>query len=288
MIKGSIVELVTPADSNGAIKFESLEALVDWHVVEGSAALLVGDTLDAALDLDAEERLELWRRVVWQAEGRIAVIAGLSADQLETSLEFARAADEAGVDAVLLTLPATPFPSKDKLLRYVEAVAKAVKQPLLLRSRAERIAPSTVDALARIEGVSGFVDGASDITRARELLALHLPVGFALYAGNDLAAMPFVLEGFAGGVSTTANLVPRMVRKLHDAALSGDRAEAEALQKPLQSLLQAQPEDNLPRAVQWALIEMGRVAESTPPLALSQAKDYASLRRALRSAGCAI
>ena len=58
MIKGSIVELVAPTEPNGAIKYQSLEALVDWHVVEGSAALLLGDTLDAALDLDAEERLE--------------------------------------------------------------------------------------------------------------------------------------------------------------------------------------------------------------------------------------
>ncbi|WP_162932146.1 dihydrodipicolinate synthase family protein [Solimonas sp. K1W22B-7] len=288
MIKGSIVELVAPTEPNGAIKYESLESLVDWHVVEGSAALLLGDALDAALKLDAEERLELWRRVIWQAEGRIAVIAGISADRIETSLEFAQAADEAGADAVLLTLPTMLGPSRDKLLHYVQTVAQAVKQPLLLRSRAERLAPAVVDALAQVDGVSGFVDCATDIARARELLALHLPVGFALYAGSDLAAAPFVLEGFAGGVSTTANLVPRMVRKLHDAALSGDRAAAEALQQPLQTLLQAQPEDNLPRAVQWALIEMGRVAESTPPLALSQTRDYASLRRALRSAGCAI
>ncbi|MDM4769027.1 dihydrodipicolinate synthase family protein [Solimonas sp. SE-A11] len=287
MIKGSIVELVSPAESNGTIKMESLEALVDWHVVEGSAALLVGDTLDAALELDAEERLELWRRVVWQADGRIAVIAGLSANRLEISLEFAQVADEAGVDAVLLTLPISAFPSRDKLLHDVETVARAVKQPLLLRSN-ERIAPTVVDALARIDGVSGFVDGATDLARARALLALHLPVGFALYAGSDIAAAPFVLEGFAGGVSTTANLVPRMVRKLHDAALSGDRTEVESLQKPLQTLLQAQPEHNLPRALQWALIEMGRVAESTPPLALSQTRDYTNLRRALRSTGCAI
>lgn len=288
MIKGSIVELVAPTDPNGAIKYESLEALVDWHVVEGSAALLVGDRLDAGLKFDAEERLELLRRVVWQAEGRIAVIAGISADQVETSLELAQIADVAGVDALLLTLPTSAFPSNDKLLGYVQTVTQITGQPLLLRSLAERIPPAVVDALARVEGVSGFVDCATDIARARELLALELPIGFALYAGNDIAAMPFVLAGFAGGVSTTANLVPRMVRKLHDAALSGDHAGAEALHKPLQTLLQAQPQDNLPRAVQWALIEMGRVAESTPPLALSQTRDYTNLRRALRSAGCAI
>lgn len=288
MIKGSIVELVAPTEPNGAIKYESLEALVDWHVVEGSAALLVGDTLDAALDLNAEERLELLRRVIWQADGRIAVIAGLSADQIETTLEFAQIADEAGAQAALLTLPTTPWPSSDKLLHHVKTVAEATRQPLLVRSRAERISPAVVEALARIDGVSGFVDCAPDVARARDLLALHLPTGFALYAGSDLTTANFVLEGFAGGISTAGNLVPRLVRTLHDAALSGDRAAAEALQPRLRTLLDAQPEDNLPRAVQWALIEMGRVEESTPPLALSQTRDYANLRRALRSVGCAI
>lgn len=288
MIKGSIVELVAPTDPAGAIKYESLEALVDWHVVEGSAALLVGDTLDAALNLGVEERLELWRRVIWQAEGRIAVIAGISADRLETSLEFAEIAEEAGTQAVLLTLPAALASNAEKLLQHVEAVAKAVRQPLLVRSHAERIAPATVEALARIDGVSGFVDAAPDVARGRELLALKLPAGFALYVGSDFSTAHFILEGFAGGISTAGNLVPRLVRTLHDAALSGDRAAAEALQPRLRALLDAQPAENLPQALQWALIEMGRVEESTPPLALSQTRDYANLRRALRSAGCGI
>lgn len=288
MIKGSIVELVAPTEPNGAIKYESLEALVDWHVVEGSAALLIGDTLDAAADIDAEERLELLRRAIWQADGRIAIVAGLSAERIETSIEFAQIADEAAVDAVLLTLPTVPWPSSDKLLRHVETVASAARQHLIVRSRAERIPGPVVEALARIDGVSGFVDCAPDIARARELRALDLPMGFALYAGSDLTTAHFVLEGFSGGISTAGNLVPRLVRTLHDAALSGDRAAAEALQPHLRTLLDAQPAENLPRAVQWALIEMGRVEESTPPLALSQTRDYANLRRALRSAGCAI
>ncbi|MEC9361847.1 MAG: dihydrodipicolinate synthase family protein [Sinimarinibacterium flocculans] len=288
MIKGSIVELVAPTEPNGAIKYQSLEALVDWHVVEGSAALLLGDTLDAALDLDAEERLELLRRAIWQAEGRIAIIAGLSADALETSLEFAQIADEAGADAVLLTLPTTPWPSTEKILEQVEVVAAAARQHLIVRSSAQRIPSAVVEAIARIDGVSGFVDCAPDVARARELRALPLPEGFALYAGSDLTTAHFVLEGFAGGISTAGNLVPRLVRTLHDAALSGDRAKAEALQPQLRTVLDAQPADNVPRAVQWALIEMGRVEESTPPLALAHTRDYANLRRALRSAGCAI
>jgi 4-hydroxy-tetrahydrodipicolinate synthase len=288
MIKGSIVELVAPTEPNGAIKYESLEALVDWHVVEGSAALLIGDRLDAALNIDGEERLELLRRAIWQADGRIAVIAGLSADRIETSIEFAQIADEAAADALLLTLPTTPWPSPEKLLHHVETVAAAAKQHLLVRSSAERIPPTVVEALARIDGVSGFVDCAPDVARARDLLALDLPVDFALYAGSDLTTAHFVLEGFAGGISTAGNLVPRLVRTLHDAALSGDRAAAEALQPRLRTVLEAQPQDNVSRAVQWALIEMGRVEESTPPLALAQTRDYANLRRALRSAGCAI
>lgn len=288
MIRGSIVELVAPAEANGAIKYESLEALVDWHVVEGSAALLVGDVLGAELQLDAEERLELLRRVVWQADGRIAVIAGISAERIETTLEYASVADEAGVDAVLLTLPTTIWPAKEDLLRHLEAIASAVKQPLIVRNGAERLPPAVIEAMARIEGVSGFVESATDIARARVVRTLDLPPGFALYAGSDAIAAPFILEGFTGAVSTAANLVPRMIRRLCETALAGNREQIETLQTSLRPVLQAQPDRNLPRAVQWALTEMGRVAESTPPLMLAQPSDYATLRRALRTAGCAI
>lgn len=289
MIKGSIVELVVPTEANGAIKYESLEALVDWHVVEGSAALLVGDTFDSALKLDAEERLELLRRVVWQAERRIAVIAGISADSFDTVVEYAGIAEEAATDALLITPPASAWATKDEALRYVGAVAEeARKQPLLVRGGAGLAAAAVVNALAHIKGVGGFVDSAPDLARARELLALPLPAEFALYAGGDADAAPLVLEGFAGNVSTAANLVPRMVRKVNEAALLRDRAAAETVQTRLQALQQALPTEQLPRAIQWALIEMGRVAESTPPPALSQQVDYAGLRRALRVAGCAI
>jgi len=289
MIKGSIVELVVPTEANGAIKYESLEALVDWHVVEGSAALLVGDTFDSALKLDAEERLELLRRVVWQAERRIAVIAGISADSFDTVIEYAAIAEEAATDALLVTPPSSVWATRDEALRYVGAVAEeARKQPLLVRGGAGMAAAAVVNALAHIKGVGGFVDSAPDLARARELLALPLPAEFALYAGGDAEAAPLVLEGFAGNVSTAANLVPRMVRKVNEAALLRDRAAAETVQTRLQALQQALPTEQLPRAIQWALIEMGRVAESTPPPALSQQVDYAGLRRALRVAGCAI
>jgi 4-hydroxy-tetrahydrodipicolinate synthase len=289
MIKGSIVELVVPTEANGAIKYESLEALVDWHVVEGSAALLVGDIFDSALKLDAEERLELLRRVVWQAERRIAVIAGISAESFDTVVEYAGIAEEAATDALLITPPASVWATKDEALRYVGAVAEeARKQPLLVRGGAGMAAAAVVNALAHIRGVGGFVESAPDLARARELLALPLPAEFALYAGGDADAAPLVLEGFAGNVSTAANLVPRMVRKVNEAALLRDRAAAETVQTRLQALQQALPTEHLPRAIQWALIEMGRVAESTPPPALSQQVDYAGLRRALRVAGCAI
>ena len=289
MIKGSIVELVVPTEANGAIKYESLEALVDWHVVEGSAALLVGDIFDSALKLDAEERLELLRRVVWQAERRIAVIAGISADAFDTVVEYAGIAEEAATDALLITPPASIWTTKDEALRYLGAVAaEARKQPLLVRGGAGLASATVVNALAHIKGIGGFVETAPDLARARELLALPLPAEFALYAGGDAAAAPLVLEGFAGNVSTAANLVPRMVRKVNEAALLRDRAAAETVQTRLQALQQALPTEQLPGAIQWARIEMGRIAESTPPPALSQKIDYANLRRALRVAGCAI
>lgn len=289
MIKGSIVALTTPSGAQGAIDYEALEALVDWHVQQGSAALLVGSETDASLTLDVEERTELFRRTVWQAEGRIAVIADISGSTTEEALEYAGGAREAGPDAVLLKAPATSLVGQ-LLLQHFASVAKAAQRPLIVRDGPQHpaLAAAIVESLARIDGVVGFAEATADLNRARELLALQLPADFALYAGDDTAACTFILEGFAGGISVTANLAPAQVTAVYGAALARDRSTAESLNARLQPLQQALLADPNSIAVKWALVEMGLVNEGARPPTLQQSSDYSVLRRALRTAQIAI
>lgn len=286
MIKGSIVDLITPQHANGALDFETLEALVDWHVDEGSAALLVGSSMGRPSALDLEDRTELFRRAVWQAEGRIEIVADISGETTERALEFARGADEAGTSALLLTAPAG-MPAQDEQLRHFQAVADRARLPLIVRSdtgRPDLLWPGTVARLSRIKGISGFVDGSVDPARARALLDLELPVNFALYAGIDASACRLIFQGFAGGVSVTANVAPALVQAMYAAAAAGDRITAESLDTRLQPLHEALLADANSVAVKWALVEMGRMAEGQDPPKLPHSSDYSHLRRAMRTA----
>ncbi len=290
MIKGSLVDLVTPFHQDGTPDFEAVEGLVDWHVEEGSAALVVGAFTGRSPmpSADFENRTELLRRAIWQSDGRIRIIAGIDGgESVRQVVEFAQAARDAGADAALLDMP-DGHPSQDELLDHVRIVARQVSGlPLIVRNMPGRDAglmPHAVASLARIPGVVGFVECSADSNRVRALLALGLPADFALYSGHDIAARHAILLGFHGALSVTANVAPSPIRELHAAALMGDRAGSEALDSRLHPLYEALLADANSVPVKWALVEMGRIAEGLNPPVLPQSSDYSHLRRALRSA----
>lgn len=287
MIKGSIVDLVTPQLADGAPDLEAIEALVDWHVSERSAAVLIGGASSHISAQDFEDRRELLQRAVWQADGRVPVVAAIALGEESETLEMTRAAEEAGASAVLLELPSSSGPSSEEVLAKVRALAKGAKLPLIVRSAAGRSAPlpaSAIAELAKIEGVAGFVESSADSNRVRELLALGLPEGFALYSGHDATARRSILDGFQGCVSVVANVAPSLVRDVHAAALAGDRMVSEELEACLYPLYDALMTEAPSAPVKWALVEMGRINEGLHPPKLPQSSDYSHLRRALRSA----
>jgi len=287
MIKGSIVDLITPTQAGGAPSYTNMERLVEWHVDQGSSALLVGSSTDPAADLDGEECFELFRRTVWQADGRIAVVADISADTTKETLANLRAADAAVVDAVLITMPVAGCSGHDAVLQHFQAVARAAKIPVYLREHPERsdlLPYAVIKELSQINGLSGLIERGVNPEAPQALLELALPDGFGLYAGADRGAAQLMLNGFKGVVSVTANVAPAQVQALCTAALKGDRDLVDALDaqlKPLSDALLAHPYDT---TVQWALIEMGLIDEGSPPPELPKSADYATLRRALRGA----
>lgn len=287
MIKGSIVDLVTPQLADGAPDLEAIEALMDWHVSERSAAVLIGGASGQIATPGFEDRRELLQRAIWQADGRLPVIAAIAVGEESETLEMVRAAEEAGATALLLELPATSGSSSEELLARIRTLAKATKLPLIVRpatARSASLQASVVAELAKIKGVAGFVEGSADSNRIRELLALGLPKDFALYSGHDATARRSVLDGFHGSVSVVANVAPSLVRDVLVAALAGDRTGSEEREARLYPLYEALMTEAHSAPVKWALVEMGRINEGLHPPKLPQSSDYSHLRRALRSA----
>ncbi len=291
MLKGIIVDLITPTHVNGAPDYETLETLVDWHVDNASHALIVGSANHQAEILNIEERTELLRRAIWQADQRISIIADLGDKVNEQTFEYANIADECGASALLISIPAAAGLSQSRMLETIRELANLAKRPLLVRANLDNPnvgSSNTVTELARISGVSGFVDSSANTEHSQELLSLKLPSGFGLYAGHDASACQQILMGYNGSVSIVANVNPAQMQKLFNLAQAGDRAGALALDRHLQALYAALLEDPNSTPLKWALIEMGCIPEGEHPPSLSQASDYSALRRALRAAQVSI
>ena len=288
MITGSLVELVTPLDADGAPDYLALEGLVDWHVAEGSAGLLVGTEASGAAHFIPEWRAELLRRAVWQAEGRLAIIADLGMEDVDAALETAAMAADVGASGLLLTVPATGDLTQGNVLRHVEQIVEEAVLPLLVRNRFERPEPpiaAGVRSLALIHGLAGFIECSADPTRARELLAMkHSKKDFLLFAGLDETACRLVLDGFRGALSVTANVAPGPVSRMIAAAQAGDVAGAESIDVSLRPLHEVLLGDAGGLAMRWALAELGRLPEGRSPSAGLQPVDFAQLRRAMRTA----
>jgi 4-hydroxy-tetrahydrodipicolinate synthase len=287
MINGSIVDLIIPTASDGSPDYKTVDTLIDWHIDNGSAALLIGSATGQHSEFNNEERGELLKRAIWQSDGRIVVIANLDTSDPDGFFELARAADEFGADAGLLTLPTSMGLSQVDLLEYVRELAKFAKLPLILRddfSHPNLLSPTTLPKLAEIEGIIGLINDSSQPTPEDNINISELPSGFALYAGHNTDACQWVLAGYQGGISLVGNIAPALVKDMISAAQQNNRALAMSFNDRLRPLTQALMTDPSANSVTWALTEMGCIPEGEHPPSLPQSSDYAQLRRALRTA----
>jgi 4-hydroxy-tetrahydrodipicolinate synthase len=263
MIKGSLVAVVSPMHEDGSLDFDALRRLVEWHVGEGTQAIVVVGTTGESPTVDPSEHIELVQVAVQAARGRIPVVAGTGANSTREAIELTTQAREAGAVATLQVVPYYNKPTQDGLYRHFVSVAEAVGLPVILYNVPGRtvadLGVETTLRLAQVPGIVGLKDATGDLARAGELLR-RLPPGFALYSGNDDSALALMLLGGHGVVSVTANVAPRLMRQMCDAALKGDLPAARALNArlmPLHSRLFVEPN---PIPVKWALQRMGRIA----------------------------
>ncbi|MEQ1438692.1 4-hydroxy-tetrahydrodipicolinate synthase [Fontimonas sp. SYSU GA230001] len=290
MIKGSIVAIVTPMFPDGAVDWNSLAGLVEWHIAEGTDAIVAVGTTGESATLDFDEHIEVIRRVVGYAKKRVPVIAGTGSNSTAEAIAQTRAAKDVGADAALLVTPYYNKPPQEGLYRHYKAVAEAVDLPQILYNVPGRtgcdMLPATVARLARIPNIVGLKEAKGELSRIRELLALELGAHFAIYSGDDATACESILAGCQGDISVTANVAPRKMHRLCAAALAGDRAGALALDAELRALHKDLFVEPNPIPVKWALAEMKKIQNGLRlPLVPLDPSHHEVVRAALRAAG---
>lgn len=241
---------------DGAIDWSSYRRLIDWHVQEGSDALVVVGTSGESATLSMAEHLQLIGVAVEHAADRIPIIAGTGANSTQEAIELTCFAAAVGAHAALSVVPYYNKPTQNGLYRHFSAIAQAADIPLILYNVPGRtitdLANDTVLELAAVPNIAGLKDATGDIGRA-VMLMRSLPQGFALYSGDDPTAAALMLLGAQGNISVTANVVPALMAQLCAAARTGDVATVRALGTRLAPLHEAMFKEANPIPVKWAV-----------------------------------
>jgi len=291
MYGGSIVALVTPMRSSGEIDFGALERLVDFHMQNATDGIVAVGTTGESATLSVEEHIDVVRRVVRLAAGRLPVIAGTGANATAEAVELTRRAAEEGADACLLVTPYYNKPTQEGLYRHYRTVAETVSIPQILYNVPGRTAcdmkPETVARLAELPNIVGLKEASGSLERNRELVAL---VGgrLSLLSGDDDLACESMLSGFKGVISVTANVAPHQVHEVCTAALAGDAERARRLDQSLKPLHKALFFESNPIPVKWAVARLGLIADGIRlPLTPLSKRFHGPVLEAMSQAGIA-
>ena len=294
MLKGSLVAIVTPMQAGGALDLPALCKLIDIHIANGTAGLVVVGTTGESPTVDVEEHCLLIKTAVEHAAGRIPVVAGTGANSTAEAIELTAYAKKVGAASSLSVVPYYNKPTQEGLYRHFRTIAEKVELPVILYNVPGRtvadLANDTVLRLAQVPGIVGIKDATADLARGAELIRALAAAGkseFAVYSGEDITALPLILMGGHGVISVTANVAPKLMAQMCAAALAGDCERARAANNRLLPLHRKLFIEANPIPVKWALAEMGLIGgDLRLPLTPLAAQHHDAVRAALREAGC--
>lgn len=288
MLKGSLVAIVTPMHNDGTLDFAALRSLIDWHIEQGTDGIVIVGTTGESPTVDVDEHCELIRVTVQQTAGRVPVIAGTGANSTQEAIELTAHAKELGADACLLVAPYYNRPTQEGLYQHFKAIAEAVDIPQILYNVPGRtgcdLLNDTTLRLAEIANIIGIKDATGSIERNTDLI-LRAPADFAIYTGDDASALACMLMGGHGVISVTANVAPKLMHEMCEAAFAGDVARARKINAALFPLHKKLFVEANPIPVKWVLEQMGRIGPGIRlPLTALSAAHHEALRAAMRAA----
>jgi len=263
MIRGAIVAIVTPF-RDGHIDEKGLGELIEWHIANGTNAIVPCGTTGESATLDYEEHYRVIEITVKTVNKRIPVIAGTGANSTDETVMITRKAKELGADAALLVSPYYNKPTQEGLYRHYKVVAEAVDMPIVLYNvpgrTAVNILPSTVARLTEFPNIVAIKEASGDMKQVSEIFRL-CGDRITLISGDDFTTLPLLSLGGKGVISVTANIAPREVSEMCRLWEEGKIGEARMMHYKLEPLNTAIFLETNPIPVKTALAMMGKIRE---------------------------
>ena len=255
---GVCTALVTPF-YRGEVNYPMLQQLLRFQMDAGIRTIVICGTTGEAPTLSDREKLELFRRAKDCVGENCQIIAGTGSNDTRHAVALSRAAEQTGVDGLLLVSPYYNKAPHEGLAAHYRAIAKAVDIPCILYNVPSRtgvdIPVSVYRQLSEIPNIAGVKEASGDIGKVSAILR-ECP-GFTVWTGNDDQIVPAMALGARGVISVVSNLLPAKTSALTDAALDGDFDTAAALQLEMLPLIKALFSEVSPIPVKAAMEMIG-------------------------------
>ena len=232
IFEGSGVAIVTPFSENG-VNFEKLRELLEWHVKEGTDAIVVCGTTGEATTMTDAEKKETIKFTVDVINKRIPVIAGTGSNNTAAAIEMSKFAESVGVDGLLVITPYYNKTNSRGLIKHFETINASVNTPIILYNVPGRtgvnITPNDLVELSKLSNVVAVKEASGNISQVAQIKAL-CGDNLDIYSGNDDQIIPIMSLGGKGVISVLANIIPNKVHRMAKAYLEGNTQEALNLQ----------------------------------------------------------
>ena len=255
-----MVALVTPF-KDGKIDWQSLDALVDFHIKNGTSGIVPCGTTGESATLDHREHHEVVQRVIKAANKRVPVIAGTGSNSTAEAIELTRGAEKAGADGALMISPYYNRPTQEGIYQHYKKVAESVGIPIIVYNipgrTGSKIEPETLARLSEIKNVAGVKEATGSIEQAIDVIRL-CGDNLAVYSGEDSLTFSLMALGGKGVISTVANIVPKEMSQLTGACLKGNWESGRKLQLKLIPLIRSVFLETNPIPIKTALSLMSK------------------------------
>jgi len=286
MFEGSIVAIVTPFE-DGKIDERRLSELIEFHISEGTSAILPCGCTGEAATLSHQEQEYMIKLVIDIVNKRVPVIAGTGSNSTEEALALTRSAKEAGADGALLITPYYNKPTPRGQYLHYEKIAKAVDIPVILYNVPSRtgisILPETIAELSKIDNVVGIKEASGSLDQVSAIIDL---CEITILSGDDSLTLPMMALGAKGVISVAANVVPKRMAMMVKNFMAGNLEESRKIHFSLFPLFKALFYETNPIPVKTALGMMGRITpELRLPLCEIENENRERLRKVLTDTG---
>ncbi|MGA0596655.1 4-hydroxy-tetrahydrodipicolinate synthase [Enterovirga sp. CN4-39] len=233
--KGSLTALVTPF-RDGAVDEDGFRAHIEWQIESGTTGLVPVGTTGESPTLSHDEHKRVVEICIEQAKGRVPVIAGAGSNNTVEAVDFAKHAERAGADAVLVVTPYYNKPTQEGLFQHFKAVNDAIGIPIIIYNIPPRsvidMSVATMARLYELPNIAGVKDATANLARVSQQRHALGP-DFIQLSGEDMTALAYNAAGGHGCISVVSNVAPALCAELQETSLAGDYVSALRVQDRL-------------------------------------------------------